>query len=242
MTQISPDGQWWWDGHGWQPIATIPAPVGQQVSMADSVVTGDVNVVTHQSTNVQVNDAQTIVGAINTAMKCATCGSNNTTMYSCESTTCGTQFCNVCMQSYMHGSVGINGIFCQPHHAAEVAAVSADGEFIKWEKKMATLLKSYGSREMTKKMLIAIGALFAVVSLPIIFSGDPGGGVVTLIIGIVALVGGMSYPAIIEKTTIEFAAKMPDVMAHSRPQVSGRSLPSYSEDSVRDFVNGGMVI
>jgi len=141
----------------------------------------------------------------------------------------------------MHGIIGVSGVLCQTHHSAEAAAVGVDEEFAKWEGKMAGFLKSFSSRELTKKVFIGIGAVSLLVGIAIL-SSDTGGGVFMLILGLLAVAGGFSYPMIIEKVVINHSNNMPDSMAESRPQLPGREIPSYTEDSVRDFVNGGMVI
>tara|TARA_B100001094_G_scaffold281381_1_gene292787 strand:+ start:109 stop:834 length:726 start_codon:yes stop_codon:yes gene_type:complete len=241
MTQVSPDGQWWWDGYGWQPISSKPPSNGQQVSMADSVVAGDLNVVTHHSTNVQVNDEKVIAAAITDVMRCSTCGSNNTSMYDCESLNCGNRFCNVCMQSYMHGNVGISGLFCQSHHQAEADSLGKDDEFSKWEKTMGALLKSYSWKETTKKVLFAFGGILSFIGIAVIPSIPSEGGPM-LIMGILLILAGLVYPKIIASTTKNHIGKIPDVNAAIRPQIVNRTLPNYSDESVREFVAGGMVI
>ena len=209
--------------------------------MADSVVAGDLNVVTHHSTNVQVNDGRAIAAALTDVMRCGTCGSNNTSMYECESLNCANRFCNVCMQSYMHGNVGISGIFCQSHHQAEADSLGKDEEFSKWEKTMGTYLKSYLSKETTKKIIIAFGGIFSLIGVAVLVSAPSEGGPM-LIIGILAIFGGLAYPNIIESTTKNHIGKIPDVNAAIRPQIVNRTLPNYSDESVREFVAGGMVI
>ena len=241
MTQVSPDGQWWWDGYGWQPISTKPPQPAPQVSMADSVVAGDVNLVTHHSTNVQVNDTQAIAAALQTVMQCPTCGSNNTTLYDCESIDCNNRFCNVCMQSYMHGNIGINGLFCQTHHQAEASFIGKDEEFSKWEKTTEVLLKSFSSRETSKKLLIGFGAVLAFIGFAVVVSKPSEGGPM-LGLGIILLLIGFAYPSIIESVLKSHTKKMPDVGANSRPKLANRNLPEYQHESVKEFVIGGMVI
>jgi hypothetical protein len=86
---ISPDGKFMWTGSEWIPAPPKPSSQSANVSLQDSVISGDVNTI--------INDTDTISSAVQSASKCQSCGSVGATQISCS--LCNKlAYCSVCSE------------------------------------------------------------------------------------------------------------------------------------------------
>jgi hypothetical protein len=85
--------------------------------------------------------AKEIAIAIDDLGRCP-CGNTSTAIFECESTNCGSNFCFLCMQKYIHGHHIIEHKFCEKHHAAEIRCNKLDYEFYEWEISMKDAIDS----------------------------------------------------------------------------------------------------
>jgi hypothetical protein len=242
--EFSEDGKWQWNGSEW-----IPAPdnyhtngneehlISKQhtaIKLHDSVIAGDVTI--HQA------DAHEIAKVVHDSGRCPTCGNANTATISCESVNCQSVFCFQCMQKYIHGRTIIKNKLCEKHHKSEINCLSLDDDFEHWEaqvKLQLTSLKYSESLIKNAPIIRPIGTVTGIGVAVIGFVDDP------MLIGLGAIISisALFFPNIMtviiggySKKLALLKQKIPQTTPHERPIIAGRSLPNFTEGSVREFL------
>ena len=242
--ELSEDGKWQWNGSNWIPAPAISNPNINQdpiastqqtsIQLNDSVIAGDVTI--HQA------DAHEIAKVVHQSGRCPTCGTPNVALISCESVNCQSVFCFQCMQKYVHGRIILENKLCEEHHKSEVNCLSLDDDFEHWEAQVKLQLKSLIYSETLLKnapIIRPIGAFTGIGVTGIGLVDDPafiGLGVIMLITALFfskimsGLIGASSKKLAILKQ------KMPNTNPPERPIIAGRTLPNFTEGSVREFL------
>ena len=242
--ELSEDGKWQWNGSEWIPASTISnpnvnedhlAPTQQtSIQLNDSVIAGDVTI--HQA------DAHEIAKVVHQSGRCPTCGNPNVASISCESVNCQSVFCFQCMQKYVHGRIILKNKLCEEHHKSEANCLSLDDDFEHWEaqvKLQLNSLKYYESLLKNAPVIRPIGAFTGIGVTGIGFVDDPAFIGLGVIIVIIALFFSRIMSGMIGFSSKKLAIlkqKMPKNNPPERPIITGRSLPNFTEVSVRDFL------
>jgi hypothetical protein len=242
--ELSEDGNWQWNGSEWIPASTISnpnvneeylAPTQQtSIQLNDSVIAGDVTI--HQA------DAHEIAKVVHQSGRCPTCGNPNVAPISCESVNCQSVFCFQCMQKYVHGRIILENKLCEEHHKSEVNCLSLDDDFEHWEaqvKLQLTTLKYSESLLKNAPIIRPIGTFTGIGVAGIGFVDDPTFIGLGIIIVILALFFSKIMSGMIGFYTNKLAIlkqKIPKNNPPERPIIGGRTLPNFTEDSVREFL------
>jgi hypothetical protein len=196
--------------------------------------------------------AKEIAIAIDDVGRCP-CGNTATAIFECESTNCGSNFCFLCMQKYIHGRTIIPHKFCEPHFHSEVKCMELDRQFKAWEKKTATAIWSVSITKWLIKTA-PILKLFSIVTGLLILAGGamflvaPSEGVTTddaytfLMMGPVVSAGGFIWRPMFsafalgaEKALDALLGKMPNNDPRDRPILPGRELPIFTVRVVENY-------
>ena len=196
--------------------------------------------------------AKEIAIAIDDVGRCP-CGNTATAIFECESTNCGSNFCFLCMQKYIHGRTIIPHKFCEPHFLSEVECIELDRQFKAWEKKTAAAIRSVSTTKWLikiaptlKSISIAMGLL--ILAAGAMFLAAPSEGVTTedvyifLIMGPVVSAGGFIWRPMFsafalgaEKALEALLGKMPNNDPLDRPILPGRELPIFTSRVVENY-------
>jgi hypothetical protein len=211
------------------------APTQQtSIQLNDSVIAGDVTI--HQA------DAHEIAKVVHQSGRCPTCGNPNVAPISCESVNCQSVFCFQCMQKYVHGRIILENKLCEEHHKSEVNCLSLDDDFEHWEaqvKLQLTTLKYSESLLKNAPIIRPIGTFTGIGVAGIGFVDDPTFIGLGIIIVILALFFSKIMSGMIGFYTNKLAIlkqKIPKNNPPERPIIGGRTLPNFTEDSVREFL------
>jgi hypothetical protein len=196
--------------------------------------------------------AKEIAIAIDDVGRCP-CGNTATAIFECESTNCGSNFCFLCMQKYIHGRTIIPHKFCEPHFLSEVKCIELDRQFKAWEKKTAAAIQSVSTTKwlikiapilkpfsiVTGLLILAAGAMFLAVPSEGMTTEDAymllAGGPLFSAGGFLWMPMFSAFALGAEKALDALLGKMPNNDPHDRPILTGRELPIFTIRVVENY-------
>ena len=192
--------------------------------------------------------AKDIAIAIDDIGRCP-CGNTATAIFECESTDCGSNFCFLCMQKYIHGRTIIPYKLCEPHFHSEIKCMGLDQELEDWQDDVASTLSTISTMKSVLAnsngimFFLLAGAVFMLVSgttsllEPMIDSDtDPMLGIL-LTIGAVAIKPFSKMVISSSESHLEdLISNIPDNNPPDRPNLPGRHIFAITNESVKDYL------